>query len=249
MILIKTNAAQIAKALHSVRADQLPYAQSLIANRMGQKVKANEISVMKSRFDRPTQWTLNSLYLKPATKQKPMARVWFKDFAPKGTPADTYLQPEVHGGARNQKRSERALIAMGYLQPGQYLVPAQGAKLDAHGNVMRSQIVQILSALRAFGQQGYSANATDSKRSQRKRAQSGANQYFFGTVSGETGVWQRVKSAFGSGARPILLVTDGSPKYRVRFAFFKIAENTIAANYERVATRAIEEALATARPL
>jgi hypothetical protein len=248
MLNIDTNAKEIHAELNRLPASQIPFARSLIANRMAQKVRDNEIAVMRSRFDRPTPWTLNSLYLKAATKAKPSARVWFKDFAPKGTPANTYLQPEVFGGSRNPKRLEKAMQAMGYLKQGEFLVPAQGAKLDTYGNMQRGQIVQILSAFRAFSGVGFNANATGSQRSQRKQTRSGAALYFWGTVHGETGIWQRVNtSAFGKGARPIMLVTNGSPKYRVRFPFFAIAENTVAANYQTIATKAIDETLRTMR--
>jgi hypothetical protein len=188
---------------------------------------------------------MNSLQLHVATKRKPVARVWFKDKAVKSTPANSYLQPQVFGGARNAKRMEKSLQHSGHLKPGQYLVPAQGAKLDAYGNMRRSQVVQILSALRAFSNVGFTSNATGQRRSQRTQQR---NAYFFGDVGGELGIWQRVRSAFGNGARPVMLVTDGSPKYRIRFPFFAVAENTIAAGYERIGTQAVDEALRTARP-
>jgi hypothetical protein len=248
MINVDTNAKAVAEQLERIPARQMPFARSLIANRMAQKVKANEIAVVKSRFDRPTPWTLNSLYIKAATKSRPDARVWFKNDAPKGTPADKYLQPQVFGGTRSAKRMEKAMEAMGYLKPGQFLVPAQGARLDAYGNMRRSQVVQILSAFRAFTGVGFTANASGSKRSNSVQAKSGADKYFFGEINGELGIWQRKRSAFGAGAIPIMLVTDGAPKYRTRFPFFAIAENTVAANYERVATKAVDEVLATARP-
>jgi len=248
MLIVDTNSKEVAAQLDRITRDQLPFARSLIANRMAQVVKSNELKVIKIRIDRPTRFTLNSLQLTPGSKAKPEARVWFKDYATKGTPADKYLRPQAFGGERAQKRSERALAIRGYLPKGQYLVPASGARLDAHGNMQRGQIVQVLSALRAFGEQGYTANATGSARSMAKQARSGASAYFWGTIDGQAGVWQRVRSAFGEGALPIMLATDGSPKYRVRFPFFAIAENTIAANYQRVATEAIDYVLATARP-
>jgi hypothetical protein len=245
-INIDTTAKAVAAQL-KLTARELPFAQSLIANRMAQKVRDNELSVVKRRFDRPTPWTLNSLYLRAATKQRPVARVWFKDFAPKGTPADKYLQPQVHSGNRSHKRMERAMEAMGYLKPGQYLVPAQGAQLDAYGNMRRSQVVQILSAFRAFSNVGFTANASGSVRSQRRQARSGANRYFFGEVNGELGIWQREKSAFGTAAKPIMIVTNRPPRYRKRFPFFDVAENTIAAHYERVVTKAVDEVIRTSR--
>src|SRR5690606_984943 len=105
--------------LKRVSARQLPFAHSLIANRLAQQVKKNELDVVRARFDRPTRWTLNSLQLKPGNKNKPQARVWFRSFAPKGTAPDKYLQPQAFGGARGPKRMEKAMLAMGYLKPGQ----------------------------------------------------------------------------------------------------------------------------------
>lgn len=247
MINIDTNAKEIARMLDKVRKGQIPFAQSLIANRMAQEVKKNEISVMQARLDRPMPFTLNSLKLTPGNKREPYASVWFKNFAPKGTPAGKYLMPQVYGGQRPQKRVERALIARGYMKGGQYLVPASGAKMDAFGNMRKGQVQQVLSILRAFGQQGYMANATDSPRSRAKRETGAGDRYFWATISGETGVWERVKSGFGDGVKPIMLVTGNEPRYAKRYPFFQVAENTVKANYQRIATAAIDEAIRTAR--
>jgi hypothetical protein len=247
MINVDTNAEAVKKLLEDVRKDQLPFARSLIANRMAQVIKKNETEVMKSRLDRPKAFTLNSLMLKPGNKHKPEARVWFKDFAPKGTPAGKYLMPQVYGGDRPLKRSEKALMAMGYLRKGKYLAPASGAKRDAYGNMSRGQTVQVLSALRAFSGVGANQNASGSDRSKKAQAKSGADKFFWSTINGETGVWQRQRTAFGTGAKAILLEQD-APKYRVKFPFFKVAENTTTANYAKVAKRAIDEAMTTARP-
>lgn len=237
-----TNISAVQAALKKTEREQIPFATALALTKTAQLVKKGEISVMKRNLDRPTQFTLNSLFVKPATKANQQARVWFKDFAPKGTPACDYLQPQVQGGQRRLKRHEKALIARGYMKSGQFAVPGSGAKMDQYGNMKRTQYVQILSQLRAFGEQGYQANATGSKRSKRKRA-SGA--YFVANINGEDGVWQRVQSAFGDGARAVLIFTDRDPSYRVRFPFFKVAENIVKANYEREFKKAMDYAIKT----
>lgn len=61
------------------------------------------------------------------------------------TPASKYMLPQVEGGGRHIKRFERALQAAGAMPAGWQSVPADGAKLDAYGNISRGQIVQILS--------------------------------------------------------------------------------------------------------
>ena len=237
-----TNLSAVQAALKDTERKQIPFANALALTKTAQRVKAGEINAMKRNLDRPTNFTLKSLYVKAATKATQEARVWFKDFAPKGTPAGNYLQPQVQGGQRRLKRHEKALIARGLMKSTQFAVPAAGAKMDQYGNMKRTQYVQLLSQLRAFGEQGYSANATGSKRSTRKR-RSGA--YFAATINGEQGVWQEVESAFGKGARPVLIFLDRDPSYRVRFPFFKIAENIVKANYEREFKSALDHAIKT----
>lgn len=248
MLNINTNAPEIKRLLDKVRTDQLPFARSLIANRMAQVIKKNETAVMKSRLDRPKPFTLNSLRLTPGNKRKPEARVWFKDFG-YGTIDWHYLNPDVAGGTRQPKAFEKMFQRKGLLKQGQFLVPASSAKRDQFGNMQNGQLSQILSALSLHYLAGYNSNASGSKRSMRTQAKSGANRYFWATINGETGVWQRERSAFGEAARAILLVEQSSPQYKIRFPFFAVAENTVAAHYERVATTAIDEVIATQRAL
>lgn len=247
MIEIKAEnegAIQLAKMLGVTVSKQIPFAKVLGVTRTAQRVKAGEIDVMQARFDRPTPFTINSLMLRPATKARPEARVWFRDFAPKGTPAQRYLGPQAFGGARSQKRMERALIRFGLMDADEFAVPASGAELDPFGNVNRGQVVRILSALQAFGQQGYTANRSASRRSQRKSAK---NDYFVGTIEGTRGIWLRRGTAWGAAVKPIYTFTKGSPQYRVRVPFQKIAENIIKARYETEFMGALQEAIKTAR--
>jgi len=238
------NAKEIAKALDRTATEQIPFATATALNEIAKRIRAGERAVMKQRLDRPTPFTLNGLYLKAARKNSLEARVWFKDYASKGTPAGKYMQPAVYGGARRSKRFERALSARGILPEGQFAIPGQGIQLDSYGNVPRGMYVKILSGLRAFGEQGYDANATDSARSRRK---GNAQRYFVATIDGQAGIWERVKSAFGEGVKPLFVFTDTEPKYRVLVPFFKIAENIHKANYEREFTYAMQQAIKTAR--
>lgn len=243
-VSVSTNIAELTADLNKMQREQLPFATAVALTKVAQRVKAAEVKVMARNFDRPTRFTLNSLFVQQATKRRQEARVWFKDFAPKGTPAGKYLMPQVYGGQRPHKRHEKALIRRGYMKQSQYAIPAQGAKLDQYGNMRRSQIVQILSQLKAFGEQGYSANATGSKRSKRKRARA---PYFYATINGEQGIWQRVASAFGEGAKPVLIFVDAEPKYGKRFPFFKVADNVMKANYAREFATALDFAIQTAK--
>lgn len=230
-------AMELAKELNAVVTKQMPFARVLAATRTAALVKKAEYEVMQQRFDRPTPFTMRSLMMRSANKQRPEARVFFKDFASKGTPADKYLRPQAYGGQRPHKRFERALIARGMMKSTQYAIPGTGAEFDAYGNMKRGQIAKILSSLQP--------NPTPSVRSKRKALKSG---YFVGQPKGEpSGVWQRKETGFGQAIKPVMIFTDSAPKYRVRMPFQKIAANVVKANYERVFIDAIKQAVSTAR--
>lgn len=240
----RTNIEELSKALRMLGEKQLPFAFALMATRLAVRVKKGELSVLKARIDRPTTTTLNSLYVKPATPDKPEARTFFKDAWTSGVPADTYLQQVVKGGRRPHKRFEKALIAKGIMKTGQYALPAASA-LNQFGNVPRGTIMKILSGLGAAETvSGVQANATGSKRSKRK---GNAQKYFAGEVDGTQGVWERKKTAWGDAVRPVFIFSDAEPGYRVIIPFYKIAENIVKANRGREFQSAMDTALATKR--
>ncbi|GAB7128762.1 hypothetical protein JCM19000A_32700 [Silvimonas sp. JCM 19000] len=223
---------------------QLPFAAAKALTETAGKVRINDRSVMRQRFDRPTNWTLNSLFIKPATKARQEARVWIKDDAAKSTAPAQWMTAEVYGGERKRKRSEVALARIGYLRSGQFLLPAAGVPKDAFGNVRGSYMVKVLSALSAFGETGYTANRTRSRRSQSKAR---GFDIFFGKIDGTTGIWQRIKSAHGEGIKPLFFVSDSAPKYKVRIPFEAIAQNTSKAYLPGAFDRALKSAVLSMR--
>lgn len=239
-----TNVEELSKALRTLGSKQIPFALALMATRLAQLVKKGELAVMRARLDRPTATTMNSLYVKPAKKGNPEARAFFKDAWTSGVPADTYLQQAVKGGRRPHKRFEKALIAKGIMQPGQYALPAPSV-LNQFGNVPRGTITKILSGLGAAETvSGVQANATGSKRSKRK---GNADKYFAGDVDGTQGIWERRKTAFGDAVRPVFVFSEGEPGYRVIVPFYKIADNIVKANRTKEFASAMDQALSTAR--
>ncbi|MNJ50836.1 hypothetical protein D3C77_461240 [compost metagenome] len=216
-----------------------------MATRLAKLVKEGELSVLKARLDRPTATTTNSLYMKAAPKNNPVARTFFKDAWTSGVPADTYLQQVVKGGHRPHKRFEKALIAKGIMAPGQYAIPTSSS-LNQFGNVPRGVIMKILSGLGAAETvSGVQANATGSKRSKRK---GNSKRYFAGEINGEQGIWERVRqTAFGDAVRPVFIFSESEPGYRVIVPFYKIADNIVQANRAKEFASAMDQALATAK--
>lgn len=234
------NSAPLARELSDIQKKQIPFALVLAQTRLAQRVKPGVLNVMKQRLDRPTPTTMRSLFVQAATKARP-AKVYFKDSWTSGIPADTYLQQAAQGGRRPHKRFEKSLIAQGLMKSGQYAVPTHGF-LNQYGNVSRGTMTRILSGLGAAESgRGHQANATGSKRSQRK---GNARRYFVGTVGEANGVWERKGEAE---AKPVFLYTDGAPGYRVIFPFHKIATNIAKAHGPAELEAALRHAVLTAK--
>lgn len=265
----QTNAADVARYLRGVERTHIPFATALGLTRIAQDVKRAEQDALPRVFDRPTPYTMNSLFMRSATKREPAAEVWFKDrrATAKGTAAADYLSPNVYGGDRNRKRMEVALQRIGLLPAGMIAVPGKAAKLDAYGNMDRGEIVRVLSWLQAFGEQGYRANSTAKTRARIakgsiKRGVRG-HEYFVSRGRGwwfgaggwrrgreqhlAPGVYRRFKFGFGQHIEPVLMFVR-APVYKRRYPFFEIAQRT----FQRVAgghmRRAIDETIATHDP-
>lgn len=236
--------------------DQVPFATAVALTWTGRDVRDAERSSMPTAFDRPVPYTLNSLYLKPATKQDLTARVWVKDErAGSGTPATRYLVPEIEGGRRGVKAFERMLQRIGALPAGWAAVPGEGADIDQHGNMRRGQITQILSYLRAFGEQGYSANITAKKQARMAKgtkAKRGVSYFVsHGKYRDQTrhlpaGVWRRTDfGEAGTALTPIMIFVPRA-QYRKRWDFYGIANREISAKFPGNFEKAYQQAVAKA---
>jgi hypothetical protein len=240
-IEVKSNIQEGIKRLDDIGRRQVPFATAVALTKTAQAVKDDLKAEMGRVFHNPTPYTLNSLFMKPATKARPEAVVWLKDFSFKGIPATKYLAPQIYGGARNAKRSERMLQRMGLLPDGMYWVPGQGARLNQYGNISGGQITQILSALGASPDQFQ--NRT-SRSMQRAMARGSLLHYFVARPGSHLrqGVWQRTKR----GVKPALMFVR-SPQYQPRLDFFGVAEKTVNREFSAQFEKAFRFALSTQR--
>ena len=179
----------------------------------GQDCKAELKEEMKRVFDRPTPYTLNSIYTKLDPKEISV-RIGIKEWAGKGTPAATYLKPQIFGGPREVKRSERLL--------GNFYVPGSGVKLNKYGNIPASLITQIISSVGRFREVGLLMNVTVRSRKRNKKPR---NFFMVGRNDKglHAGVWERTAS---NKVKPILIFID-QPTYSKRFDFFGVIKRTV----------------------
>ena len=196
---------------------------------------------MAQELDRPTPYTLNSLYTVPATAEKLQALVRFKDdrAVSSGTPATYYMLPNVEGGKRRVKGLERNLHIVGILPSDWLVVPGQGAVIDSYGNMSRGQIIQILSQLRITILAGSTRNMRWDKNSIAAQRKAGG-RYFVIPPGGRTqpGIYQR--EFVGKNITPVAIFVKGAT-YRKRFRFYEEGEAIARVHLQQQIERAVAE--------
>lgn len=240
-LVVRHDFLKFRDTLTDFQRTQLPFATARALTDCAKLARKAMQGEMRRVFDRPTPFTLNSLRVQPATKRNLQADIHFRDFAAKGTPAGIYLKPQIEGGGRRYKRSERRLVEAGVMAAGRYLLPRSGAQLDAFGNLNRGQLVKILSVVQALG-----GGANQNGPGRRKRK---AERYFAtGTPGGRPsnlapGIYQRV------GARGIKPVYGfgRAPQYSQRLDFFGFAEAAYAKAFPALIREALDRAMQTAK--
>jgi hypothetical protein len=218
-----------------------------VAQAMTDAAKAGDKKIrsdMSRYIDRPTPFTVNSTYVSFANPNRMRAEVGFKQFAAKGTPAGKYLSAMARGGDRSHKRSETILRLAGAIGPDQYITPSKenGWAGDPYGNVPRGTYTMMISQLKAFGGSLSYLNASNSKRSQRKRARAGQ---FFMSRSGRA-ILYRSPGGGRDNTETAFMVLDQAPNHERRFPIVKLLNEEVARAYPRLIMSSLQRELARA---
>lgn len=210
---------------------QIPFATALALNNTAQLVKAEIEREMSSVFDRPTKWTLNSMFLTPAKKAKLEASVWVKDKAAgKNVPPAQWMLPGVEGGTRQEKASESSLRAFGALPTGKYIMPGKGVKLDRFGNISRGTMSKVLASVKSGGAQPVKSSKTARK-----------NKYFvLGRGSNAVGIAERTSKR----SIKMVLAFGSRPSYSRRLDFYgigqRVADKHLVSEFEKAIAFALK---------
>lgn len=250
-------ATKVAAALEKELRNQERKARLGAAIALTKTAKRAEKAIYKqmaSVFDRPTRYTMNALFVKPAsaksTAKELTASVKIKDAQLKNNavPPVNYLIHQVEGGARQAKRFESALAKAGVMPAGFRAVPGKGAQLDQYGNMTGAQIVQILSYFRAFPELGYRANSTDKTRAKLKRGTKRKRgvSYFAAypgarrTAHLRPGIYMKSYGALGASSPVPVLIFVRSVIYKPRLDFYGIARKTFDMHIDEELDNAID---------
>jgi len=139
MISIRSDLDRLVQELTYTQREQVPFATALALTALAWSGRRATQAEMERKLQKPGRFALRQIKIDKATKRAPVARVKVDN-----TRIFGHL---FTGGTREQKPYERYLISNGYMDAGSYTVPGPGAKLNAAGNISRSNLSKIIAKL------------------------------------------------------------------------------------------------------
>ena len=248
-ITVKHDLDKLKAEMTRIEREQIPFATAKALTKTAQAAQAAVKQEMASVFDRPTPFTLNSTFIKTATKTKLEAEVYLKDEGNKGGgSARVRLEPQLVGGPRAFKRMEGALRHAGLLGNSEQAVPGAAADLDAYGNMSRGQIVQILAYFKAFPEAGYKANTTQAKKDKMAKGTKTKQgvRYFLKRDGRGRGIYKATATGFGSAIQPVLMFVRKA-QYKRRLDMPGVVNRTVAREFRDWFKDAMAEAMRSAQ--
>ena len=221
----------------------MPYVKATFLTNAATGVQGAIKKQMPVAFDRPTPFTVRSVWVKPAQKSTPKAEVYFPESAANsGKSRREYIRPGTEGAsARSQKRSEMLLVKAGVLPSGWVTVPgsyAMRSLLDGFGNMKGQYYRQIIRNLQLKTRETRLAKPISAP-SMKRAARMGVENEFFAVTPGKNnlakgggwlppGVYRRT----GKGGRELLQYLKFVRKaaYRPRLEVQRIARADVAAH-------------------
>ncbi|QKJ67471.1 hypothetical protein HQN60_12570 [Deefgea piscis] len=228
------------KALGANLGRKVQRSTAIALTKTAWQTKADVVEQMKSKIDRPTTFTLNSLVVRPAKYDRGSmtAKVEAKDWQEK------YLRNIVSGvgeSKRHLKRFELALQAVNQMPRGWVAVPAKEFALDAYGGMGRGILMKIISQIGTELLSGYQNKSTDAKVKARNQKRNGT---FFAMQPGNReglppGVYQRRRFGSGWGSRMVLAYVKQA-RYKPQIDLEKIAEKAVSEHFQTEFIKALQ---------
>jgi hypothetical protein len=200
-------------------------------------IHAAQIQEMKLSFENPTPWLQKGLikalpYGKDSQfggrrggQTLAQSGTYFEEFPQSGSQNDV-IRPHVKGGPRRKKRSERRL---GPWLNGGYTLMASDYPKNAYGNIPGSVYSRMLADL----------DTIPTARAAKKREGKQAQFFIMRREDGQEYIAERV----GDDIRPVLIFTNKTPNYKVRYNFHGVGKNQLAYSLPRHFSRIINRYL------
>lgn len=182
-------------------------------------MKQKQVEEMKRVFDNPRPYTLNALFVRKARGDNSLsAGIAFREFGVKGTPAYKYLFPNIIGGPRRQKRSERALSGTGVLPNDSWTVQGTRYPRDGYGDITGGAYTRMLAELDSLPEMTGGRKQFQKKRKDESKR---FRVFFFKGASFPSGIIED-----RGGESIIMLKFVRKPNYKPIYNFYGLAFTT-----------------------
>lgn len=222
----KVNADSVIASLEA-KGRRLSDVVRFAANDTIQDMIVAERVEMRRVFDNPRPYTLNALYPKYAGRRNNLieAGIAFREFGAKGTPAYKYLTPQIKGGPRRLKRSEKALQGIGVLPAGTWTVQGRNFEKDQYGDIPGAQYTRMLAEL------GVQGTGLGGPKAQRKGRTKGDRQFFLMRRRSDDRPFAIAEKRGDQAV--IMLVFTGMPSYKSRYDFYGVARKQVQMSFPK----------------
>ena len=220
---IQVDDSALLRTLEDVSKRELPYVMELTINSLMRDTARIEQFEMQHALDRPTPFVLRSLKLGKLARKKQLpvsGAIAFLDLGGGGQSglgaAEEAIEPQIEGGIRRPKASERRLRKIGMLAQNEWLVGFKTAQ-NRYGNIPPKFSIEMLAYFRGFWEGGYNANRAVGARALRRGV-----RFYVQDLGRSRGIF-RVQGKRGK-PKLIWLIVKNTPSYRKRFDFYGLAD-------------------------
>lgn len=244
---VETTLPQLTAALDNIKFKHISYAASRAINESLKDAQLSVMAKMGNVFAHPTAFTINSTFISYSTKNNLSGALKFKDGS-QGTPAGKYLMPEIEGGQRSRKSTEKTLEET--LDVGRaFFVPGKNQKLDAKYSIPRSKLQDIVGYFQHYKIENAAAGSFFNSRRGTKRE--GVRYFAVGMKNQDSrtrhltpGIYQVVGD--NQGLQKVLQLIE-RPTYKAIFPVYDVAEKKFYSVFGENFSAALQNALATAK--
>ena len=209
---IESNIKDVMKGFTEFEKKQIPYIQMLTANNIAFDMLGTAKLRIRLGLNIKKSSVPNSFRVRKATKQKPYAEV----FVDEHSWQYKVLKHHFHGGDRERKGLEKALIHFGYMYRWEILTPSPGVKINP------STYVQIMSQLKLDYKAGYNSNETTKSRLRKTASKKSRARYFVITGKAKSPLAPGIYARMPMHDSPIcILRISEKPHYKKKFDLSK----------------------------
>lgn len=246
-VSVTDNLKDTLRGLDDLALKQAPFATAVALTRTAKGGSVSLQAELPRVFDNPTPGIARGTFSTSATKAKPAAEFGMRDKEnARGFSPAKYTAEHFSSGARDLKRFERALVAIGAMPDGYKAMPGEDMEIDRYGNPDKKKIIEMLATLRAGSKLGaFTGRGKKQKLVAYFVVQPGASDPRVGGML--PGVYRRISSGTSQSVARAVFIFVRNTAYDRRIDLPSLARDVINREFGQHFSTALAQAVSTSR--